>query len=189
MFIWIPPSSPGAHAASTLGWNIAAWHWKWPFPSVGLGSWVQHRYGYPGNSTASANRSNRQIRQVNQYNEFQNLIIGLRMWYYRWAVTIKPNILGFRSSKHRVFMYNYLSIGVDAQVTLNFHRTRESPFYLFSHRIFNKVYLVIDSSNHRKNHRIPPFIFLHFSYCIWVLVLIKWSIQSVVILRSASRFT
>lgn len=36
-------------------------------------------------------------------------------------------------------MYNYLSIGVDAQVALDFHKTRESPLYLFSSRIFNKL--------------------------------------------------
>ncbi|XP_043281428.1 diacylglycerol kinase epsilon [Venturia canescens] len=59
----------------------------------------------------------------------------------RWAVTIKPDTrsLGFRGSQQRLFMYNYMSVGVDAQVTLNFHRTRESRFYIFSHRIFNKL--------------------------------------------------
>lgn len=46
-------------------------------------------------------------------------------------------------SKH-LFMYDYLSIGVDAQVTLNFHRTRESPFYIFSSRLFNKVFIDCD---------------------------------------------
>ncbi|KAG5311936.1 DGKE kinase, partial [Pseudoatta argentina] len=58
----------------------------------------------------------------------------------RWSVTIKPlSGLGFRGSYRNLFMYNYISVGVDAQVTLNFHRTRESRFYLFSHRIFNKL--------------------------------------------------
>ncbi|XP_070156608.1 diacylglycerol kinase epsilon [Polyergus mexicanus] len=58
----------------------------------------------------------------------------------RWFVMIKPyGGLGFRGSYRTLFMYNYISVGVDAQVTLNFHRTRESRFYLFSHRIFNKL--------------------------------------------------
>lgn len=58
----------------------------------------------------------------------------------RWSVIIKPyGGLGFRGSYQTLFMYNYISVGVDAQVTLNFHRTRESRFYLFSHRIFNKM--------------------------------------------------
>lgn len=38
-----------------------------------------------------------------------------------------------------VLMTNYLSVGVDALVTLNFHRTRESPLYLWSSRLFNKL--------------------------------------------------
>lgn len=60
---------------------------------------------------------------------------------FRWSVAIKPyGALGFRGSYRNLFMYNYISVGVDAQVTLNFHRTRESRFYLFSHRIFNKVF-------------------------------------------------
>jgi diacylglycerol kinase (ATP) len=36
-------------------------------------------------------------------------------------------------------MYNYIGIGVDAQVALNFHKTRDSLFYVFSSRIFNKI--------------------------------------------------
>lgn len=57
-------------------------------------------------------------------------------------MSIKPYGLGFRGYNRNLFMYNYISVGVDAQVTLNFHRTRESPFYLFSHRLFNKVSFV-----------------------------------------------
>ncbi|XP_014298896.1 diacylglycerol kinase epsilon isoform X2 [Microplitis demolitor] len=59
----------------------------------------------------------------------------------RWTVTLHYDgrSLAFRGSQHRKFMYNYMSVGVDAQVALNFHRTRESRFYLFSHRIFNKL--------------------------------------------------
>lgn len=58
----------------------------------------------------------------------------------RWCVEIKPfRPLGLRMPRKTVFMYNYLSIGVDAQVALDFHRTRESRMYLFSNRIFNKL--------------------------------------------------
>ncbi|XP_067006529.1 diacylglycerol kinase epsilon isoform X2 [Anabrus simplex] len=58
----------------------------------------------------------------------------------RWLVEICPSRhLGIRLPSRQLFMYNYISIGVDAQVTLDFHRTRESPFYLFSSRLFNKL--------------------------------------------------
>ena len=36
-------------------------------------------------------------------------------------------------------MQNYLSIGVDALVTYNFHQARESPFYVMSSRLINKL--------------------------------------------------
>ncbi|XP_033330475.2 diacylglycerol kinase epsilon [Megalopta genalis] len=58
----------------------------------------------------------------------------------RWTVTVKPyGGLGLRGSHQQFHMYNYLGIGVDAQVTLQFHRTRESRFYFYSSRLFNKL--------------------------------------------------
>lgn len=47
--------------------------------------------------------------------------------------------LGIYLPVRNMFMYNYLSVGVDAQVTLDFHRARESPFYIISSRLINKV--------------------------------------------------
>lgn len=71
----------------------------------------------------------------------QNLQTACSVKLDRWNVAVKPSgsSLGFIGSEKHLFMYNYLSIGVDAQVTLNFHKTRESRFYFFSHRIFNKL--------------------------------------------------
>lgn len=49
---------------------------------------------------------------------------------------------GRQTKLKELFMYNYLSVGVDAMVTLKFHNTRKSPFYLFSSRIVNKVIFI-----------------------------------------------
>uniref|UniRef100_A0A8D8YHW6 Diacylglycerol kinase n=3 Tax=Cacopsylla melanoneura TaxID=428564 RepID=A0A8D8YHW6_9HEMI len=57
----------------------------------------------------------------------------------RWSVQIKSirQLRLTRAIKSK-WMYNYLSIGVDAQVALDFHNTRESSLYICSSRAFNK---------------------------------------------------
>ncbi|KAK9888013.1 hypothetical protein WA026_000297 [Henosepilachna vigintioctopunctata] len=58
----------------------------------------------------------------------------------RWKVEIiSHRHLGLRIPTDTLYMYNYFSVGVDAQVCLNFHKTRDSPYYLFGSRIFNKL--------------------------------------------------
>ena len=58
----------------------------------------------------------------------------------RWKVEVCPRRhLRIRLPRTTINMNNYLSIGVDALVTYNFHKARESPFYLISSRIINKL--------------------------------------------------
>ncbi|XP_063229561.1 diacylglycerol kinase epsilon [Bacillus rossius redtenbacheri] len=58
----------------------------------------------------------------------------------RWNVEMRSHRhIRFRREPHQLFMYNYISFGVDAQVALDFHRARESRFYVFSNRLFNKM--------------------------------------------------
>ena len=58
----------------------------------------------------------------------------------RWKVDVLPKRhLRIRLPKTSISMNNYLSIGVDALVTHNFHKARESPYYLFSSRFINKL--------------------------------------------------
>ncbi|XP_025836280.1 diacylglycerol kinase epsilon isoform X2 [Agrilus planipennis] len=61
----------------------------------------------------------------------------------RWRIDVTPyrnlSNLGIRIPSKTLYMYNYFSIGVDAQVALDFHKTRDSKFYIFGSRIFNKL--------------------------------------------------
>ncbi|XP_066153489.1 diacylglycerol kinase epsilon isoform X2 [Euwallacea fornicatus] len=58
----------------------------------------------------------------------------------RWQTEVISNRhLGLRIPNKTFFMYNYMSVGVDAQVALSFHKTRDSIFYVYGSRLFNKL--------------------------------------------------
>ncbi|XP_030758615.1 diacylglycerol kinase epsilon isoform X2 [Sitophilus oryzae] len=58
----------------------------------------------------------------------------------RWKVeVISTRHLGLKIPNKTYYMYNYISIGVDAQVALSFHKTRDSIFYVYGSRLFNKL--------------------------------------------------
>ncbi|CAG0903274.1 unnamed protein product, partial [Cyprideis torosa] len=71
----------------------------------------------------------------------QNLPHTVRVPLDRWRITIAyrrhPLVSSLRSGTTVKFMNNYASVGVDALVALNFHRSRNRSWY-FPSRIFNK---------------------------------------------------
>lgn len=60
-------------------------------------------------------------------------------FFFRWKVDIRCNVLKKIKVVNSITMYNYLGIGLDAQIALNFHQTRKSPFYLFNSTLINKI--------------------------------------------------
>lgn len=79
---------------------------------------------------------------VNPYHFLDKIKLSTPTQIDRWVVDIEYDfkVLSKHFHKNRqIFMYNYISIGVDSLITLNFHRARESKFYIFSHRIINKL--------------------------------------------------
>ncbi|BET02223.1 Diacylglycerol kinase [Nesidiocoris tenuis] len=61
----------------------------------------------------------------------------------RWSIQMtkltRRSLRFSPSEPKKMFMYNYMSIGVDALVTLDFHQARHSRFYIYSSRMINKA--------------------------------------------------
>ncbi|GFO12496.1 diacylglycerol kinase [Plakobranchus ocellatus] len=76
---------------------------------------------------------------INVANILSNIKQSQAVHLDRWSVEIRhEKHFGFSRPSKTYIMNNYLSVGVDALVTLNFHRQRESWPALFAHRLINK---------------------------------------------------
>ncbi|XP_069964961.1 diacylglycerol kinase epsilon [Bactrocera oleae] len=142
---WAAKTSPRpcrilvAGGDGTVGWvlnTISALNIK-PVPSVaimplGTGNDLSRVMGWgsqPPNilDPVTILRNIKNARSVN----LDRFDLQIEKLYYRLPIQRHPI--------KTIHVYNYYSIGVDALVTYNFHKTRESRFYLLSSRIFNKL--------------------------------------------------
>ncbi|GAB6025880.1 hypothetical protein CHUAL_011855 [Chamberlinius hualienensis] len=77
---------------------------------------------------------------IDVHDIFHRLEKSVKVDLDRWKVDIDPvSHVRLRHPKKKVFVNNYISVGVDALVTLKFHQTRESKLYLFGSRVLNKL--------------------------------------------------
>jgi diacylglycerol kinase (ATP) len=73
--------------------------------------------------------------------------IKLDRWKIEFKYDHRTNVIRRLHHDKEKFMYNYFSIGVDALVTLNFHKARESAFYIIKSKIINKFLYFIYGSH------------------------------------------
>ena len=90
------------------------------------------------------------------------------MYVYIYFILLLFRHFGIQLPSHDFYMQNYVSIGVDALVTYNFHKARESPFYLISSRIINKLIYF--------RWVVLMYICMFYSLFIWKKILLWWYI-------------
>jgi len=99
------------------------------FP-LGTGNDLSRTLGYGSGSDSSDNVS----EYMNRLARAETVPLD------RWRVEVVPRRhLRIRLPTSTILLNNYLSIGVDALVTFNFHKARESPFYIMPSRVINKL--------------------------------------------------
>merc|ERR1719348_345930 len=99
------------------------------FP-LGTGNDLSRTLGFGSGSDSSENVSDFMDR----------LALAETVLLDRWRVEVVPRRhLRIRLPTSTILLNNYLSIGVDALVTFNFHKARESPFYFMPSRVINKL--------------------------------------------------
>ncbi|EDW79787.1 uncharacterized protein Dwil_GK17833 [Drosophila willistoni] len=142
---WVAKTSPRpcrilvAGGDGTIGWvmnTIYALQIK-PQPSVaimplGTGNDLSRVLGWGPEPPSDLDpvqilRSIRRARSIN----LDRYDLQIEKLHYRLPIQRHPT--------KTIHVYNYFSVGVDAYITYNFHKTRESRFYLLSSRIFNKM--------------------------------------------------
>ncbi|SPP74057.1 diacylglycerol kinase epsilon [Drosophila guanche] len=142
---WAAKASPRpcrilvAGGDGTIGWvmnTIYALNIK-PQPSVaimplGTGNDLSRVLGWGAEppTTLDPVQILRNIRRARSVN-LDRYDLQIEKLHYRLPIQRHPT--------KTIHVYNYFSVGVDAYITYNFHKTRESRFYLLSSRIFNKL--------------------------------------------------
>uniref|UniRef100_T2MFN4 Diacylglycerol kinase n=1 Tax=Hydra vulgaris TaxID=6087 RepID=T2MFN4_HYDVU len=91
------------------------------------------------------------MKYVGDEHEIEELLKDIEeakvVQFDRWQVSIKNSgYFGKKLKTKVVYMNSYVSVGCDAQVTLNFHRHRQYQPFLFTSRIINKLMYFIYGS-------------------------------------------
>lgn len=89
----------------------------------------------------------------NPFNLLKKIQASERVLIDRWQLNFKfdrGSMIARRLNRlhpdKEIFMYNYVSVGVDALVTYNFHKLRQSAFYIIKSKIMNKFLYFIYGS-------------------------------------------